>query len=346
MASEQMWTVRGALEWTLGYLERKGDEHPRLSAEWLLCHATGFSRVEVYMNYDRPLDEHERSVLRDAVARRGRGEPLQYVTGEMPFRHIVLKCAPGVLIPRPETEVLVDCVLEYLDPLIDRRREEASAAAPAVSPERDGAPDDADAPAPEKDGGPDDGRATPDGDVATPMTPELARVLEIGTGTGCIALSIAGERPGVHVCATDISQEAFDLASRNRGALGLDDAVDLYLTDLADDVPGAIDAAFDVLVSNPPYIPSKIVDELPHEVGGFEPRLALDGGPDGLDVFRAIVERAVWALRPGGLLACELHEDCLQAAAREPAVTDAFEDVHVVRDLTGRDRILLARLRG
>ena len=110
-----MWTVRSTLEWMRGYLERHGDEHPRLSAEWLMCAATGFSRIEVYMNYDRPLDAGELSILREGVKRRGAGEPLQYVTGEMPFRHIVLKCGPGVLIPRPETEILVDCVLEYID---------------------------------------------------------------------------------------------------------------------------------------------------------------------------------------------------------------------------------------
>ncbi len=290
MAAEtEMWTVRSALEWTCGYLERHGDEHPRLSAEWLLCAATGFSRVEVYMNYDRPLDKGELDILREGVKRRGKGEPLQYVTGEMPFRHIVLKCAPGVLIPRPETEVLVDCVLEYID-------------------KQD---------APQK-------------------------VLEVGTGTGCISLSIAGERPGTHLVATDISEDAIALATRNREALGCEESVQIVQTDIAQDVEGAHDAAFDVLVSNPPYIPSALVDILPREVGGYEPRLALDGGPDGLDVFHRIVACAKDALRPGGLMAFELHEECLQLAAQDPDVQADFTDVRVVKDLTGRDRILLA----
>lgn len=286
------WTVRKALEWTAGYLERKGDEHPRLSAEWLLCAATGLTRVEVYMNYDRPLVADELATLHAGVERRGRGEPLQYVTGEMPFRHIVLKCAPGVLIPRPETEVLVDCVLDYLDGL---------------------------------------------GVVA-----ETPRILEIGTGTGCIALSLAGERPSVYVAATDIFPQAYDLAVRNRDALDLSERVDLYLTDLAEGVPGVDEGTFDVLVSNPPYIPSALVPTLPPEVSSYEPELALDGGADGLDVFRRIVGQAVAALRPGGLLACELHEDCLQAAACELLVLEHFKDVRVVQDLTHRDRILLA----
>ena len=284
-----MWTVRSTLEWMRGYLERHGDEHPRLSAEWLMCAATGFSRIEVYMNYDRPLDAGELSILREGVKRRGAGEPLQYVTGEMPFRHIVLKCGPGVLIPRPETEILVDCVLEYID-------------------KQDGS----------------------------------QRVLEIGTGTGCISLSIASERPGTTVVATDISPDAIALATRNREALGCEDVVEIVHTDIAEGVEGADKAAFDVLVSNPPYIPSAIVDTLPREVGGFEPRLALDGGQDGLNVFRRIVQTAKGALREGGLMAFELHEDCLQLAAQDQQVNEHFQDIRIVKDLTGRDRILLA----
>ena len=284
-----MWTVRSTLEWMRGYLERHGDEHPRLSAEWLMCAATGFSRIEVYMNYDRPLDAGELSILREGVKRRGAGEPLQYVTGEMPFRHIVLKCGPGVLIPRPETEILVDCVLEYID-----------------------------------------------------KQDEPQHVLEIGTGTGCISLSIAGERPGTTVVATDISPDAIALATRNREALGCEDVVEIVHTDIAKGVEGADKAAFDVLVSNPPYIPSAIVDTLPREVGGFEPRLALDGGQDGLDVFHRIVQTAEVALREGGLMAFELHEDCLQLAAQDEQVNEHFQDIRIVKDLTGRDRILLA----
>jgi hypothetical protein len=114
MAS-QTWTVKRILEWTRGYLERKGDEHPRLSAEWLISDVTGLSRVQIYMNFDKPLTPAELDAMHDAVVRRGRGEPLQYVTGEMPFRQIVLHCERGVLIPRPETEVLVDAALEGVD---------------------------------------------------------------------------------------------------------------------------------------------------------------------------------------------------------------------------------------
>ena len=111
----EIWTVKRTLDWTVGYLEQKGDEHPRRSAEWLISAATGLSRVELYAYFDRPLSMEERDVLRENVKRRGMGEPLQYVTGEMAFRHLVVSVEPGVLIPRPETETLVELALGHLD---------------------------------------------------------------------------------------------------------------------------------------------------------------------------------------------------------------------------------------
>ena len=113
--TQDIWTIKRVLDWTCGYLERKGDEHPRLSAEWLLAAVTGLSRVELYVNFDKPLEAAELDEMHAAIERRAAGEPLQYVTGEMPFRHIVLRCERGVLIPRPETEVLVDAALEGVD---------------------------------------------------------------------------------------------------------------------------------------------------------------------------------------------------------------------------------------
>jgi release factor glutamine methyltransferase len=290
MPAQQVWTIRRTLDWTRGYLERKGDEHPRLSAEWLLSAVTGLSRVELYVNFDEPLSADELARMHALIERRGAGEPLQYVTGEMPFRHIVLTCAPGVLIPRPETEVLVDVVLEHLD------------ASPSERP----------------------------------------LVLELGCGTGCIALSIASERPGTHVVASDVSPEAIGLATRNRDALELADVVDLVECDLAAGVDPQLMGTFDVLVSNPPYIPSAIVPTLPAEVAAHEPALALDGGPDGLDVFRRILELAPRALAPGGLLACELFEDSLETAAALVREQGGWEEPRIVQDLTHRDRIVAA----
>jgi len=288
----ETWTIKRVLDWTVGYLGRKGDERPRLSAEWLLSAVTGLSRVEIYTNFDKPLSPDELSRMHVLVERRGKGEPLQYVTGEMPFRHIVLRCEEGVLIPRPETEVLVDAALEGIDAL--------------------------------------------GGKEAWP------RVLDLCTGTGCIACSIAGEREGSRVVATDLSPKAVSLARRNVEALGLGAFVDVVECDLASAVPSELMGTFSVLVSNPPYIPSAVVPTLPEEVAGFEPRLALDGGADGLDLFRRILDLAPVALVPGGWLCVELFEDNVNDAAALCEEQGGWSRVEVREDLTHRPRVLVA----
>ena len=299
---KQAWTIKTTLEWTRGYLERKGDEHPRLSTEWLLSDVVGLSRVELYTNFDKPLTPDELARLHTAIERRAAGEPLQYVTGEMPFRHIVLTCAPGVLIPRPETEVLVDECLAALDTV-------ASSVA-----------------------GMGEGKEPPQ-----------LQVLEVGCGTGCIALSIASERPGTHVTTTDISPAAVELATRNRDALGLADTVDIVECDLASKVAESIMGSFDLLVSNPPYIPTSVLaEQVPAEVKDHEPTLALDGGPDGLDVFRRLLKLAPCALRPGGTMCVELFEGSLDAAAELARAQGGWSDIRVVEDLTHRPRVLVA----
>lgn len=304
MAAAEPWTIKRILDWTSGYLGRKGDEHPRLSAEWLLANVCGLSRVELYVNFDKPLEADELAAMHAAIERRAAGEPLQYVTGEMPFRHIVLRCEEGVLIPRPETEVLVDAALEGVDAAVGRRS------------------------AGEKD---------PDAALAP------VRVLEVGTGTGCIALSIASERPGTHVTATDLSPRAVALATRNREALGLEERVELVECDLASGVSPELMGTFSVLVSNPPYIPTAVLaSEVPAEVRDYEPALALDGGPDGLDVFRRLLELAPAALEPGGTLAVELFEGALDQAAELARAQGGWSLVEVREDLTHRPRVLVA----
>ncbi len=290
-AAEQVWTVKAALDWTTTFLAEKADEHPRRSAEWLLSAATGLSRIELYAFHDRPLTTDERTLLREGVKRRAAGEPLQYVTGEVAFRHIVLKVRPGVLIPRPETEILVDSVLPAIDAAIAER------------------------------GG--------------------ALVADICTGSGCIALSIASERPASTVVATDLSELALTVAAENVERLSLLDRVTVAHGDLFAALEPGLRGMLDVIVSNPPYVPSADVPDLPAEVAGFEPHLALDGGADGLVVYRRLLAQSREWLRPGGLLGVELDERMVQTAAAE--AVEWYEEVRVVRDLTGRDRIVTAR---
>ena len=292
MAAEQVWSVKAALDWTTSFLAEKADEHPRRSAEWLLSAATGLSRVELYAFHDRPLSESERATLRESVRRRAAGEPLQYVTGEVAFRHLVLKVRPGVLIPRPETEVLVDTALPHVRLALSERGE--------------------------------------------------VLVADLCTGSGCVALSIASECPGAAVFATDISPLAVQVANENASRLGLSDAVSTLAGDLFSALPPSALGSLDVVVSNPPYIPSADVPELPAEVAGFEPHLALDGGADGLSVYRRILAGGREWLRPGGVLAVELDQRMVPKAAAE--AVEWYEDVRVVSDLAGRDRIVSARL--
>lgn len=278
--SQQVWTIGDTLAWCREYLAHHDDENPKLSAEWLLAAATGLTRIELYMHFDRPLSMEERDVLRETLKRRGAGEPLQYIAGEAAFRHIVVKTSRGVLIPRPETEVLVDVVLEGL------------------------------------------------ADVEAPC------VLEVGCGTGCIACSLAKEA-GAHVVTTDVSPEAVACARKNVAALGLDELVEVVECDCVAGIAGS----FDCLVSNPPYIPTAELAELPHEVADFESALALDGGPDGLVFFDRLVDEALPLVREGGFFACELHETCLDEAARRLREAGCA-DVKVTKDLVGRDRIV------
>lgn len=388
------WTIKTALEWTEGYLGDKGDENPRLSAQWLLSEACGLSRTQLFVNYDRPLSEGERGVLRDYVRRRGAGEPLQYITGEVAFRHITVKVRPGVLIPRPETEVLVSEVLAALpEPsgrevawnaeaaaqereaveAVKRVLEEAGEALPEnqrsfdsglAAPAHDDPPidgsdhsaaDSADfagdgfgRPATAGDGGAAiEGAFAHSADPKTTL-PESADspgrsllVADLCTGTGCIACSLAYEHSDVRVIATDIAPEAVSLAKENIEALGLSDRVAVLECSLGSGIGAKRMGTFDAVVSNPPYVPTAVLTGIPREVADFEPALALDGGADGLDLFRPLAQWAARALKPGGVLACELYEGHMDAACAV-AEQAGFSEVRIVDDLAGRPRVLVA----
>ncbi len=286
MTDTRVWTVREALAWTKEYLASKNDPSPRTSAEWLLSAVTGLSRIELYAHSDRPLTTEERSRLRGSVKRRAKGEPLQYVTGEMPFRHLVVRVEQGVLIPRPETEVLVEEGLKAIEHL------------------------------------------------------ESPVVLDLCCGSGCVALSIAQEVPTAEVWATDISPPACACTRTNAERLRLGERVRVVESDLFEGLAEGLREEFHLVIANPPYVSSEDLASLPAEVGGFEPGLALDGGADGLSVARRIWQEAVEWLRPGGAIALELHEACVRTAAAE--VVEWYEEVQVVPDLTGRDRVLVA----
>ena len=246
-----------------------------------------------------------------------------------------MKVRPGVLIPRPETEVLVSEALSLLpaahrrvalDSTIDAWEGDALIAAEAAAAEaaQDGSDDASetlrrsqqaisaylDA---QQDQGNGDGGDRPDGSAVAKPRPLL--VADICTGSGCIACSVAYERPDTRVIATDIAPEAVALAKDNADELGLSDRVRIERGDLGSPVPAAAMGRLDLVVSNPPYVPTAVLAEIPREVADFEPALALDGGADGNDILRRLLPWTAAALRPGGGFAFELHETCLDAAA-------------------------------
>ncbi|HEX5747053.1 MAG TPA: peptide chain release factor N(5)-glutamine methyltransferase [Archangium sp.] len=279
--SGENWTVRKILTWTTQHFEKRGVDAPRLTTEVLLAHALKTTRVRLYVDLDRPLEKTELATFRALIERRMAGEPTQYLTGVREFYNRPFKVDARVLIPRPETELLVEAALHQLP----------------------------------KDG------------------PGMA--LDVCTGSGCIAISLAAERPQATVMATDLSADACALARENAQALGVAERVTVLQGNLYAPLPP--DARFDVVVSNPPYIASAEIPTLSAEVRR-EPHLALDGGPDGLVLIRKVIEGARRVLKPGGLLAMEIGEtqgDAVKALLQAAG----YDDARVEKDLERRDRL-------
>jgi len=255
------------------YLERKGVDSPRLDAELLLAHALGLKRIELYTQHDRPLSEAERSAARVLVERRGRREPLAYVLGEWGFRQLTLRTDARALVPRPETELVVERAVARLEGI------------------------------------------------------EQPRVLDVGTGSGAIALAIASERPDAHVTASDSSSDALTLARENAERLEL--TVELVEANLVD----GVDGPFDLIVSNPPYVlpDEELLPELT-----YEPRAALIDEGQTLEL--AAAAPSVLA----GWLVLEVHEH--RAAAVAARLTElGYTGATITRDLAGKDRVVEAR---
>ena len=270
-------TVRDLLVDATGELERAGVPSPRVDAEWLLAHVLGVSRSQLYTNGEDAPAEKAR-FFRELVARRAGREPLAYVLGEWGFRRLTLRVDSRVLIPRPETEVLVERCLELL------------------------------------------------ADVTEP------RVLDIGVGSGAIALAIADEHPGARVVATDSSVDALAVAAENAARTAL--PVELVQGELFAGVEGP----FDLVVSNPPYVALHEAGSLPPEVAGHEPRSALiDSGETD-----AIAEQALASLVPGGSLALEVADGKAQVVAERLRAL-GYEEVTIGEDLAGRERVVDGR---
>lgn len=288
------WTVLPVILWSAEYLVEKGVERGRLDAEHLLADALGVSRLDLYLQYDRPLVPEELDRFKLGLRRRASREPLQYVLGTAAFRNLELKVDPRVLIPRPETEILVDEVM-----LVARDLVSDPASAPGLT------------------------------------------ALDLGTGSGAIALALASEGPFRRVVATDPSAAALEVARENARALALDDRVEFREGALFE--PLAEGETFSVVVSNPPYVRTSEASDLEPEVLEWEPGDALFAGPDGLAVLEPLIHGVAQYLSPGGVLALEA------ATAQIARILDLIGDsphltgATVGKDLAGRDRVVTAR---
>ena len=272
-------TISQVLRLSTEHLEARGSETPRLDAERLLAKALGLERIDLYMAFDRPLSETELAAARTLVARRARREPLQYVLGEWGFRRLTLNVDRRALIPRPETEVLVQRALALL------------------------------------------------------VGCERPRVLDVGTGSGAIALAITDEHPGAVVTAVDCSEDALALAAENRALTGL--VVELACHDLFLGLP---DGPWDLVVSNPPYVEAADLPTLQPEVRDWEPHGALSAA----GAVEAVARGAVGVLVAGGRLALEVGDG--QASATAALLRElGFVEVRVAPDLSGLDRVVEGR---
>ncbi len=281
MADGQVWTIGSMLKWSEQYFGSHGAETPRLDAEVLLSYLLGQKRIYLYVHFDQPLTADELARYRELVKRRAAGEPVAYICGEKEFMGLAFKVTPAVLVPQPDTEILVESVIERLKG-------------------------------------------------------KTAHIADICTGSGAIALALAHYLPEASLAATEISTEALAIAKDNAEKLKLSERVEFREGDLLSPLSGE---TFDAIVSNPPYIPSGEIPGLPREVQA-EPKLALDGGADGLDFYRRLVGESAARLKDGGFLAVE----CGDTQAEEIAVmakNGGFGKTEIVRDLADKERVVV-----
>lgn len=358
----QVQSIREAFAEASSFLEEQGAHEPQRSAQLLLEHVLGLSGAAYYMALFDPFPAEKRADWEAAVTRRGRGEPAQYIIGEQEFYGRPFEVTPDVLIPRPETELLVEAVLRYACELwpagvkagAGASAESGPGRAPADCAQADCAPadrasvDHSEANRSSRGSGSrsvgssgcgDDGAPLPSADAAPALipvggsAPVPLTAVDIGAGSGAIGVTLAAEAPAWRVLAGDISPAALAVAGRNARRLGA--AVEFRLGDLLEPFQ---DLAVDILVSNPPYIPGGTIAGLQREVRDYEPRTALDGGADGLDPYRRMLEQLALLPAPPRLVGFELGLGQAGEVAALLRARGHWNEIVTVNDLAGIPR--------
>ena len=285
---EEPWTILKLLQWTTDYFQRNKVAESRASAEVLLAHLLSEDRLFLYLNYDRPMAAEELAAFRTFVKRRLAGEPNQYITGMQEFWSLPFRVSPDVLIPRPETEVLLETVLEFL------------------------------------------GSSHPE-----------VRILDLGTGSGAIAVALARELGVISIVATDSSMAAVKLARENALLNKIDSKIHFVCADMFSAFSTS-SAKFTVVATNPPYVSHAEFSNLSPEIRDYEPRDALDGGPDGLAAIRHIIKEAPTVLSRKGALIMEIGADQAESVSALVKNSQHYESHRIIRDYSGLDRVILA----
>lgn len=283
-------TLKQVLAAAVAHLEASAVGSPRMNGEVLLMFTLGCDRAYLYSHPERELTDDEESRYEEAIARRASGFPSQYITGHQEFWGLDLIVTPAVLIPRPETEHIVEVVSEIA-----------------------------------RSAGYKDQRGRP-------------KLVDVGTGSGAIALALAKELPRAEILAVDVSAEALEVAKANAARLQLEARIHFAQSNVLDSV--VRDGTFDFVVSNPPYVALSEADKVQDVVKKYEPKEAVFAGEHGLDVIRRLIPEAHEALRPGGYLVMEIGYSMSEAVMK---IMEGFEEVHAVPDLAGIPRVVVGR---
>lgn len=283
----EIWTIGKILNWTSEYFQKNNIDSPRLDAEVLLSHVLKKQRIYLYVHFDQPLNSEELAAYRECIKKRVRRMPVAYIIGSREFMGLDFKVTEATLIPRPDTEILVEAAIERLKQM---------------------------------------------GDV------EL-RIADIGTGSGAICLSLLHYVENLTAVTVDISEAAIEVAKENAKDLGVAERIEFLRGDLVSPLQNK--GKFNAILSNPPYIPKRVIEGLEPEVRGYEPMSALDGGADGLDFYRRLLSSAGNFLADGGFLAVEIGIDQAEALRQMAQRNLIWKRVEVLKDLAGIERCVI-----
>lgn len=294
-STDPEWTIIKLLKWTTSYFESHDIEDPRIEAEILLAHALQLQRIDLYLQYDQPLSTNELSRFKDLIKRRINREPVAYIVGTKEFWSMDFRVTRDVLIPRPETEFLVEAALTLL---------------PKES--------------------------------AFPKNPVPKRILELGTGSGAVISALASMRPNHLFFASDRITAAVKLANQNAKNHGIENRINFICADWFEPFK-AQRAVFDMIVSNPPYVPSRVIGNLQPEIAKFEPISAIDGSEDGLLSIKHIINNAHLYIQPKGYLLLEIGYDQRNNVQKIIDQCSRYKNVVYTKDYSGYDRVVQMR---